>query len=85
MNLLFNCFLYILITFLIFQNHLPLAVIAAAVFTWRAGAVWLLPLAICIDGYFGAFYEVPIVSLVAGIWFLITELISPQLLLKKRI
>lgn len=85
MNLLYNSLLYILITFLIFQNHLLLAVIAVGVFTWRVGAVWLLPLAVCIDGYFGAFYEVPVISLVAGTWFLVTEFIRPRLLLKKRL
>ena len=76
--------LYIVIALLVVQNHLFIAGLLAVWFTYRVGAVWLIPLAICIDGFFGAFYHVPLFSVVMAFWYLVSELIRPALILQPK-
>jgi hypothetical protein len=54
----------------------------AVFFTYRVGAIWLIPLAICIDGFFGAFYHVPLFSIITTVWYLVSELVRPALVLQ---
>ena len=49
-------------------------------FSFRVSAVWLLPVAILLDGYFGAFYEMTVISIAILIWYVFSELLRPQLL-----
>jgi len=81
MNFTLNILLYFFIALMLVQNHLIVAFLAVGIFTFRVGAVWLLPLAFLIDGYFGAFYHVPVISLCAIVWFFATEFIRPRLLI----
>ena len=82
MKFFLNCVLFILIALMITQNHLVVSFLLVVVFTFRAGAVWLIPLAIFIDGYFGAFYSVPVVTIIAILWYVISEFVRPQLLMQ---
>lgn len=82
MKFLVSLFLYFGIALLVTQNHLWLAAAATILFTSRAGAIWLVPLAIFIDGYFGAFYHVPFFSIVASLWYVVSEFTKPQLIVQ---
>ena len=82
MKFLISLFLYFATALLIAQNHLWIAAGAALLFTFRAPTVWLIPLAIVIDGYFGAFHHVPLFSMVACVWYAISELVKPQLIMR---
>lgn len=80
MNKAFNIILYITIVSAVLQNAFVVAIPLAVWFTFRCGSIWLFPAAVLIDGYFGAFYSVPVFSLTICLWFLLTEVIRPQLL-----
>lgn len=82
MKLAFNIFLFFLIAFSILQSHFVIAGVAVLIFTYRCGAGFLVPLAFLIDGYFGAFYHIPVISIASCVWFFISELIRPRLLLQ---
>lgn len=82
MNLFINIILFILIALFVVHNYLLFALILTALFSYRAGAIWLLPLAFAIDGYFGAFHELPLFSMFATGWYVLTEFIRPQLMLQ---
>lgn len=77
-----NLFLYLFIAFMILQNQIFIACIAILWFTFRCGAVWLLPLAFVIDGYFGAFEHVPVITLCACAWYVLSEFVRPRLLVQ---
>jgi len=79
-----NIFIFLLIAFLTVQNHLFMAALLVLIFTYRVGALFLIPLAFCIDGFFGAFYHVPLFSIVVSVWYLISELIRPILILRSK-
>jgi hypothetical protein len=80
----FTVILYIAIVLLTVQNHLVLAALCSLVYTYRVGALLLIPLAVCIDGFFGAFYHIPVFSIVATVWYLVSELIRPTLILQSK-
>ena len=61
------------------QNLLLFTCMLAVVFTFRFGAVWLLPLAFLLDAYFGAFATAPVFSLVAVCWYVVFELLRPYM------
>ncbi len=82
MKFIIALFLYFCIALLAAQNHLWLAAGVALVFSFRISAAWLIPLAIFMDGYFGAFYHVPLFSIIACLWYGISELIKPQLIVQ---
>lgn len=81
MKTIIDIFLYFLIALAIIQNQLLLAVALVALFTFRVGAVWLIPLAFCLDGYFGAFSQVPLITIYAMIWYGLSELLRPQIMI----
>lgn len=66
---------FVLIGLAILQNLLLLAGVFILFFTYTFGAVYLLPFAVLIDGYYGAFYSVPYFSLSMLIWFILSEMI----------
>lgn len=82
MKLAINIFLYFAIALLVVQNLLPAAALCALLFTFRAGGIWLIPLGFFIDGYFGAFYSVPVCSLVAIVWYVASEYLRPLLIIQ---
>jgi hypothetical protein len=82
MKYILNFFLYILIALMVIQNHLLIGFLLVIIFTFRAGAAWLIPLAIVIDGYFGAFYTVPVITIAVIAWYTISEFVRPQLLMQ---
>lgn len=65
----------------VLQDAFIVAVPLAVWFSFRCGTSWLLPLAFLVDGYFGAFYTMPIFSIITISWFFIIEIIRPRLLL----
>ncbi len=82
MKLFLSIGLFLAIGFLLLQNHLLLAAVAVVLFTMRTSAAWLIPLAILLDGYFGAFSAVPVLSLVFLLWYIASEFIKPRLLVQ---
>jgi len=68
---------YFLISWSILQNLLLITLFLVAAFTLRFGALWLVPLAILVDGYFGAFSAVPMFSFIAVGWYIVSELLRP--------
>lgn len=85
MSFLFNVFLYLLITLLVLQNHLIIAFLLVTLFTYRAGAIWLLPIGFILDGYFGAFVHTPYLSIIAIGWYVLSEFVRPKLLVQYRV
>jgi len=71
--------LFLLILFAVLQNALFLAAAAVSFFSIKYSAYPLIPLAIMLDAYFGAFYTVPILSICAVVWATGVELIRPRL------
>lgn len=82
MKYVLNCILFGLIALMVTQNHMFIAFGLVLWFTYRVGAILLIPLAIIIDGYFGAFYSYPTITLVAILWYVVSEFLRPQLLLQ---
>jgi len=80
MKILSVILLYTAITIAVFQNWLWFAALLILVFSLRFGAVTLIPLAILIDGYFGNFYGLPHLSLMAICWYVFIEYIRPRIL-----
>lgn len=82
MKLFLDCLLYILIALTITQNHLVFGFLLSIIFTFRVGAIWLIPLAVLIDGYFGAFYSIPVITITAILLYVLSEFVRPQLLMQ---
>lgn len=74
----FICF-YLLLAISVMQNLMLFTVVIAIAFTLRFGAIGLIPLAIMLDAYFGAFDAVPVFSLIAVGWYIGFELLKPRL------
>ena len=82
MKTFINIILYISTALLVLQNHLLLAAALAVIFTFRVNAVWLIVLSVAIDGYFGAFYSLPLFSLVSIFWYVVSEYLRPLLVVQ---
>ena len=82
MKIFFTLILYFLIAFMIIENQIAIAVLLSGWFTFRVGALWLIPLAFLLDGYFGAFSDIPYFSLIACVWYIISEYIRPRLIVQ---
>ena len=59
-----------------FVLTLPLALGFAIV----ANPVWLIPAAVVIDGYFGAWYSIPWLTLLTSGFFVMMELVRPHIM-----
>lgn len=79
MKIITSFFLYISIAIAILQNWLLLAFVLIVLFSARHGAFLLLPLAISIDGYFGNFYTLPLLSFVSVWWYLLVVYFRPKI------
>lgn len=71
--------LYLLIILAAMQSHLLLGLLATGLFTFRYGAVALLPLAVLLDGYYGAFFTVPLFSIAAIVWYVLSEVLRVRM------
>lgn len=49
------------------------------VYSFWYNAITLIPLAILVDGYFGNFYTVPVLSMMVVVWYVIVEFLRPKL------
>ncbi len=74
-------FLFILITSLMLTPLFWLAGIISVWYMFRFTGFELIILAILIDGYFGAFYSVPVISILAIIMVFSIDLLKPTLLM----
>jgi hypothetical protein len=82
MRTLFDILTYFLIAVMVVQNHLLIAFLLVLIFTFRRGAILLIPLAFAIDGYFGAFAAIPTITLCTIAWYAISAIVRPQLLMQ---
>lgn len=57
------------------QSHFLLGVAVVAIFTLKFSAVALLPLAILLDGYYGAFHVIPVFSISAIGWYIVSDIL----------
>lgn len=80
MSIFILLFLYIGITISFIQNWLLITLLMVGLFSFRYGAVALIPLAIIIDGYFGHFFVIPYLSISAVTWYIIVGFIQPKLI-----
>ena len=71
--------LLVLILFSIIQNWLLAAALCVVVYSFRFGAVMLIPVAILIDGYFGNYEGVPYLSICSIMWYVLVEFVRPKL------
>lgn len=71
-------FFYILIPILVVINWLWLAALAALYLSIRYNTMYLIPSAILLDGYFGNFYSVPLLSIMVILWFGLVEFLRPK-------
>lgn len=74
-----SCVLYLGVAISILQNWLLLAFVLLVWFSLRHGAVLFIPLAIMIDGYFGNFYSLPLLSFISVWWYLVVSYVNPKL------
>jgi hypothetical protein len=65
--------LYLVIIFSFMQSYILLGLATVVIYTFKFSAVALLPLAILLDGYYGAFYVVPVFSISAIVWYILSE------------
>lgn len=79
MNGLLFAILYLLIIIATLQNVLVFALFFVTLFTLRFDPIYLFPLAVLIDGYFGAFASTPIFSLFIIGWYVLSLVIRPAL------
>jgi len=73
--------LFLLALSIIQFNWIFIALFGAGL-TYRGNALWILPLALSIDGYFGAFNSFPVLSLIAVAWYFVTETLRSRLLVQ---
>lgn len=71
--------LYGLIIISIMQSLLVLGVAATIIFTLKYSGVALIPLAIVLDGYYGAFFTLPLLSIAAVGWYVVSEVIRVRM------
>lgn len=80
MKYFLGIFLYFIIALAIMQNWIFLALLCVLIFSFKFSPTPLIFLAIMLDAYYGAFYSLPALSIVAVIWFAIVEYVSPRLM-----
>ncbi len=79
MKFLISIILFLAISVALLQDWLFLALVAIIIFSFRYGAAALIVLAILIDGYFGNFFQIPVLSFASIIWFIFVTQMSPVL------
>jgi hypothetical protein len=71
--------LFLLIIFSLLQNWLWLGFLLVVVFSIWYKPVYLIPLAILVDGYFGSFHFIPVFSLLSVLWYVLVEGVRPRI------
>lgn len=79
MNTSFTVVLYISIIAFVLLGWFVAAVPLAIWFSFRVSAIWLIPAAFLVDGYFAAFDSFPVLTIVTIVWFIGTEVVRPKL------
>lgn len=79
MHNIFNIFLYISIVSFVLLGWFFVAIPLLIWFSFNSSVAWFLPTAILIDGYFGAFESLPLLTIVTIVWFVFSELLRPRL------
>ena len=82
MRLFIDVALFFLLALSIMQFNWIFIVILGVGLTYRGHALWILPLALSIDGYFGVFHSLPVLSLIAVVWYFGTETLRSSLLVQ---
>ena len=62
------------------QGWFVMTICFAFLFTLQHNAAWLFLIAILLDGYFGAFFSFPTLTVASILWFLVAEFIKPTVL-----
>jgi hypothetical protein len=83
MKLLTNFILCIVILFALMQSHFYVAAALVVVFTMRASAAWIIPIALLVDGFYGAFYTSPNITIAVVLWYIVSEFLKPRIFVKK--
>jgi hypothetical protein len=83
MKFLINILLGILILFALMQSYFYVAIALILLFTVRASAIWIIPLAFLIDGFYGAFYSFPYITVAVVLWYIVSEFLKPRIFVKK--
>jgi len=78
-SFLLSAALYLIIIFSVLQSALIVSILAVGAFSLKYSSFALIPLAIIIDAYFGAFHQFPVLSVLAVVWCGSIELIKPRL------
>jgi len=71
--------LCLVIVFSVLQNALIIASLSVILFSIKYRSYVLIPIAILLDGYFGSFYHIPVLSILVIVWSVLFELIRPRL------
>lgn len=79
MSNLLTIFIYFGIVFSVLSNLFLLAFPLAIWFSLRADAIWLIPFGFLVDGYFGAFYHIPYLTITACVWYFFAQILKPKL------
>jgi len=64
----------------IINSWLWLLVMSATLFVYRFHAGWLFALAVCVDGYYGGFNQLPMYSLSFGGFAIVVEILKLRLI-----
>lgn len=78
MKFIYMILAMILVAVAVMQNLLWLAALFTLLFTAYFGAGALFILAVLIDGYYNVFVSVPVFSLIALVWYFVSELIRAR-------
>lgn len=78
---MFRIFIFIIIALLMLTSFFWLAGIISVWYMFRFTGFELIVLAILIDGYFGAFYNIPMISILTIIMVFSIDLLKPTLLM----
>ena len=83
MKFIYMVLAMVLVAVAVMQNLLWLAGLFALLFTFYFGAGALFILAVLIDGYYNVYASVPVFSLMALVWYFVSELIRTRLRIMK--
>ncbi len=72
--------LYALIVLTFLNNFIWPSVLFVILFSYYYNPLWLVPMAILLDGYFGNFMSVPILSIGIIVWCVFANFIKSMML-----
>lgn len=80
MRFLLLVFAVLVALFAFLQGWLILAFLALLAYSSAGSTAYLIPIAILLDGYFGNFSSVPLLSIAAVAWYLLSEYLRPRMI-----